>query len=207
MKNILYLTIGALALIGSTTHAHESRPAYLELQQTDDTTYTMLWKVPAKGLDARLALYVRLSEDCKIVETTRASYLGSAFVERSKISKTGGLAGAEIYIEGLSTTLTDALVRIGRLDGSTQVVRLTPSNPSFVVEATPTAMGVAKTYTILGIQYIWKGIDHLLFVACLIFIAGTGRRILRAPAWLRVRLRPRRNRPAANGNSGGIAVL
>jgi len=105
-------------------------------------------------------------------------FVGGAFVERSTISRDGGLAGGEIYIEGLSTTLTDVLVRIGRLDGSTQVVRLTPSSPSFVVDESPSFMGVANTYLVLGVQHIWSGFDHLLFVVCLVVIAGTWRRIL-----------------------------
>ena len=33
-------------------------------------------------------------------------------------------------------------------------------------------------YTRLGIEHIWTGFDHLLFVLCLIWIAGTWRRIL-----------------------------
>lgn len=162
----------------ATAHAHESRPAYLELQQKAEDTYSMLWKVPAKGPETRLGLYVRLPDDCNIVEPARSLFVSGAFVERSTIRRSGGLEGAEISIEGLSTTLTDTWVRIGRTDGSTQVVRLTPSAPSFVVEATPTATGVAKTYLLLGIQHIWNGVDHLLFVACLIPIAGTWRRIL-----------------------------
>ena len=174
----LLLLVACIAGLTMVAQAHESRPAYLELQQTSQDTYDLLWKVPARGSDRRLGLYVRLPDDCKIVVPARTAFVGAAFVERSTISRNGGLAGATIHIDGLSKTLTDVLVRIGRLDGTTQVVRLTPSTPSFVVDATPTVIGVAKTYLVLGIQHIWKGIDHLLFVACLILIAGTWRRIL-----------------------------
>ena len=177
MKRLL-LYVACFALSAVAAHAHESRPAYLELQQTSKDAYDLLWKVPARGPDMRLGLYVRLPDDCKIVGPTRTSFVGGAFVERSTIRRSGGLAGAKISIDGLSTTLTDVLVRVGRLDGSTQVVRLTPSAPSFVVDAAPTVIGVAKTYLVLGMQHIWKGVDHLLFVACLILIAGTWRRIL-----------------------------
>ena len=172
------LVVALIALSPLTAQAHESRPAYLELQQKSEDVYDVLWKVPARGPEMRLGLYVRLPDDCKIVDPVRTSFLGGAFVERSTISRSGGLAGAEIYIEGLSNTLTDVLVRIGRLDGTTQVVRLSPSAPSFVVESSPSFMGVTKTYLVLGIRHIWKGVDHLLFVTCLIFIAATWRRIL-----------------------------
>ena len=177
MKLILHY-VAFLAVLTGAAFAHESRPAYLELKQINDHTYDLLWKVPARGPKMRLGLYVRLPVDCKIVKPARSLFLGGAFVERYTISRAGGLTGAEIYIEGLSTTLTDVLVRIARLDGSTQVVRLTPSAPSFVVDAAPSFTGVAKTYLVLGVQHIWSGIDHLLFVVCLIMIAGTWRRIL-----------------------------
>jgi len=177
MKRTL-LAVALFAFSPVMAHAHESRPAYLELQQKSEDVYDVLWKVPARGSELRLGLYVRLPDDCKIVDPVRSSFLGGAFIERSTIRRSGGLAGAEIYIEGLSNTLTDVLVRIGRLDGSTQVVRLSPSTPSFVVDSAPTFIGVAKTYLVLGIRHIWKGVDHLLFVACLILIAGTWRRIL-----------------------------
>ena len=38
--------------------AHEVRPAYLELRQTGTDTYDVLWKVPARGDNMRLGIYV-----------------------------------------------------------------------------------------------------------------------------------------------------
>ena len=37
---------------------------------------------------------------------------------------------------------------------------------------------MVKTYLVFGVEHILSGMDHLLFIACLIFIAGTWRRIL-----------------------------
>ncbi len=72
--------------------------------------------------------------------------------------------------------MTDVLVRLERADGTTQVTRLSPSEPSFVVEAAPSAMQVAGTYLGLGVEHILLGIDHLLFVlALLILVEGTRR--------------------------------
>ena len=177
MKRSLLLPV-LLVLLIVPGRAHESRPAYLEFKQTETDHYDLLWKVPARGPEQRLALYVRLAEDTRVIEPARTSYVNGAFIERSAIARDGGLAGAEIYIEGLSTTLTDVLVRIQRRDGSGEVTRLTPSKPSFVVGSTPGFLDVAGTYLVLGVEHIWQGIDHLLFVACLTLIAGSKRRIL-----------------------------
>ena len=56
------------------------------------------------------------------------------------------------------------------LDGRSQVLRLTPSAPSFVVEAAPGRLRVATTYLRLGIDHILLGVDHLLFVLGLVLI-------------------------------------
>jgi hydrogenase/urease accessory protein HupE len=66
--------------------------------------------------------------------------------------------------------MTDVLVRLVRTDSSVQVARLTPSAPAFVVEATPRSLDVARAYTVLGVEHILGGIDHLLFVLGLMLI-------------------------------------
>ena len=76
-------------------------------------------------------------------------------------------------------TVVDVLVRLERLDGTTQVTRLTPSAPSFVVEAAAGAVGVARTYTVLGVEHILSGIDHLLFVLALIIITRGGWKLVK----------------------------
>ena len=162
----------------AVTHADEYRPAYLELTQTNESTFDMLWKVPAKGQRKRLSLYVVLPADVNTVSEVRSAFIGGAYIERSTIARPGGLAGVEISIKGLERVSTDALVRIQRLDGTSETARLNSTATSFVVKGAPQFWGVVNTYLVFGIEHILNGFDHLLFVACLIFIAGTWRRIL-----------------------------
>jgi hydrogenase/urease accessory protein HupE len=69
-------------------------------------------------------------------------------------------------------------VRVQRLDGTSETARLNARSTSFIVKGAPELWGVVNTYLVFGMEHILKGFDHLLFVACLIFIAGTWRRIL-----------------------------
>jgi HupE / UreJ protein len=69
-------------------------------------------------------------------------------------------------------------VRVERLDGSEQVTRLASSSPSFIVEAAPGRLEVARTYLALGIEHILTGIDHLLFVSGLLLLVTGIRRLL-----------------------------
>lgn len=154
------------------------RPAYLELRQTGLETYDVLWKVPARGDRMRLGLYAEFPEDSRSLSEPRGTMVNNALVERWTVQRTGGLTGGTIHVAGLSQSTTDVLVRLERLDGTTQVTRLTPSAPSFMVEAAPSPVQVAATYVKLGVEHIVGGIDHLLFVlALLILVRGTTRLI------------------------------
>ena len=172
---------GALlfALASSSVFAHEMRPAYLELRETAPETYAALWKVPGRGENLRLGLYVELPAGCTNITEPRATMVNNAFTERWTVKCAGGLAGGTIHIAGLASTMTDVLVRLERLDGTTQVTRLTPSAPSFVVAAAPNALEVALTYSALGVEHILSGIDHLLFVLALLIITRGGWKLVK----------------------------
>jgi hydrogenase/urease accessory protein HupE len=120
----------------------------------------------------RLGLYVELPAGCSNVTQPRASMVNNAYSERWTVNCAGGLSGGTIHIAGLSATATDVLVRLERTDGATQVTRLMPSAPSFVVEVAPQPLEVARTYLVLGVQHILGGVDHLLFVLGLLLLVG-----------------------------------
>jgi hypothetical protein len=173
MKRVL-LIFFVLFTAATSAFAHEVRPAYLELRQTGQETYDVLWKVPGRVENLRLGIYVELPAGCTNITAPRASMVNTAFTERWSMKRPGGLTGGTIHIGGLAATNTDVLVRMERLDGTTQVMRLTPSAPSFVVEAAPAALEVAGTFMVLGVEHILTGIDHLLFVLALIIITRGG---------------------------------
>jgi len=168
-----------LLLFSATALAHEVRPAYLELRQTGAETYDALWKVPGRGEDLRLGLYVELPPACTNLTRPRGSMANNAFTERWTVKCAAGFIGGRIHIAGLNATNTDVLVRLERLDGTAQVTRLTPSVPSLVVEAAPGVVEVARTYVVLGVEHILTGIDHLLFVLALLIITRGGWKLLK----------------------------
>jgi len=162
---------------GHNALAHEVRPAYLEIRQTGPESYDVLWKVPALGEDARLAIYIELPEGTRDATEPRSTFNGGAFFEHRSVRRDGGLNGRSIAIVGLSATATDVLVRIENLDGATQTERLSPTKTSFVVQAAPSRSEVAATYMRLGIEHILLGYDHLLFVLALLILVRTWRRV------------------------------
>lgn len=183
MKRTFLILVTLLAVVPGV-FAHEVRPAYLEMRQTGPDTYNAMWKVPGQGENLRFGLYVELPGGCANVTEPRGSMVSEAYSERWTVNCTGGMTGGTVHIAGLSQTMTDVLVRLERLDGTTQVTRLTPSAPSFVVEAAPRGLEVARTYLVLGVEHILLGIDHLLFVLALcLLVKGTGRLVATVTAF------------------------
>jgi len=163
----------SLVLFATSVAAHESRPAYLQLSLDDSEGVSLSFKAPAVG-NMRMSLYPNMPANCAETKAFTKYIIDGAYTESGQLICFGGLIGETVSIDGLSRTLTDVLVRVERADGSTQVVRLTPSAPSFVVAETPSAFAVANTYLAIGFEHILLGIDHLLFVlALLVLVKGT----------------------------------
>jgi hydrogenase/urease accessory protein HupE len=177
MKRFFVLFAVLCMLIAQPARSDELRPGYLELRQTGPSTYSLLFKIPARGEDLRLAVYVKLPEGTQDVEAPRISFGDGAYVERRTIRRDGGLSGHTITIEGLSATSTDVLVRIETLAGAIQTERLSPTRIAFVVQAAPGAGEVAATYLRLGVEHILFGFDHLLFVLALVILVREWRRV------------------------------
>ena len=166
-----------VVLLTQPALSDELRPGYLEMRQTSADAYDLLFKIPARGEDLRLAIYIKLPEGTQDIAPPRASFSDGAYVERRSIRRDGGLIGQAVSIEGLSATSTDVLVRIESLAGAIQTERLSPTKTSFVIQAVPDAGEVAGTYLRLGVEHILFGFDHLLFVLALVILVKTWSRV------------------------------
>jgi hydrogenase/urease accessory protein HupE len=167
LGTILAALVAALIAVPAT--AHEVRPAYLDMRETVANEFAVVWKVPAQG-EMRLGLHARLPESCAEKSEPVRSLEGGAWLERWTVGCAGGLKGAEIGVDGLASTMTDALVRIEYTTGDMEIARLLPEAPTFVAAGTQTSLEVARTYFLLGVDHILSGLDHLLFVLALMLL-------------------------------------
>ena len=176
------LSRGVLLLVllwlggGGQALSHEVRPAYLELRARSDTRFDMMLKLPALGgrpLQVRLDMPV----GCQ-VEQTGAQDTPGALVVVGRVICTASPYGRTARLAGLQNTLTDALVRVVQPSGEVATLRLTPDNPDFAVPRPTSRLDVFRTYGALGVEHILTGFDHLAFVAGLLLLVGSLRRLL-----------------------------
>jgi hydrogenase/urease accessory protein HupE len=159
-----------LLLVVPAAQAHETRPAYLQITETQPGRFQVLWKVPQRG-DLMLGLQVQWPAACRDAAPATRDMLGDAvIVQRLLACGTSGLIGQPLAVEGLAATITDVLARIAFLDGRVQTNLMTPGSPSFVVQGRRPSLDVAYEYVRLGAEHILLGIDHLLFVLGLLLI-------------------------------------
>ena len=175
MRKLLAVILCTLVVLPAA--AHEVRPGYLAINETAADEFRVQWKVPARG-QMRLAIYPILPDNCTATSEPLTRNIAASFMDTWTVSCPGGMTGGTIFIDGLSSLLTDTLVRITMLDGSTRVARLSPSSPAFEVPEAPTLMQVASTYLGLGVEHILLGIDHLLFVLALLLLVRGVRQIV-----------------------------
>ena len=150
--------------------AHESRPAYLEIEETAPGQFSVLWRTPVLA-GMRLPLVLTMPGAVKNVKPPVVQELADSLVERRWIDAgPSGLAGQRIEIAGLQFTITDVLVRIELLDGRTMQTIARPSQPWVEVTASQSRWEAMGTYVVEGIRHILLGVDHLLFVLGLLLI-------------------------------------
>ena len=155
--------------------AHESRPAYLEINETAHGRYDVLWRTPLLA-GMRLPVVLTFPDNVPNVTEPALRQLPDSLVERRVIEASGaGLAGTRIEFTGLQGTITDVLVRVHLRDGARSTTLVHPSRPWVEITASRGLIAVAGAYLWHGIEHILFGYDHLLFVLALMLIVSRGR--------------------------------
>jgi hydrogenase/urease accessory protein HupE len=182
LRVLPWLFAGALAV--PTARAHEARPAYLEIKETSPNQFSVLWRTPVLA-GMRLPVILAMPNDVKNVKEPVEQELADSLLERRWIDAgANGLAGKRIEFRGLQATITDVLVRVEMLDGRRWTTLVHPSQAWVELTGAPSKLQVAAAYLRLGIEHIWTGVDHLLFIlALMILVKGTRRLIATVTAF------------------------
>ena len=170
--------MGFLFMVNTTVNAHEIRPGFLQIEQIDETTYNVFWKIPRLG-DAIPKIYLNFPIDFIVDELKKPNPIPGFLLYAYQIKSKSPLNGQTIGIDGLSKTLIDVLVNVTFLNGEKISFMLQPNKAYMVIPAKETVMNTVKTYLILGFEHILLGIDHLLFVLALLLITPGFKKLIK----------------------------
>jgi hypothetical protein len=87
-----------------------------------------------------------------------------------------------LEVTGIGESYSAALVRITWLDGRSRTYSLTGAHAGVQLfgayDDQRGAREILQAYTVLGVEHILSGLDHLMFVICLLFLVGFNRRLV-----------------------------
>ena len=160
------------------TFAHESRPLFVEITETEAGVYQLQYKIPSTIPDFNLPV-VSLADSFEALDQVVVYQTAAGFVKKQSFRAASGLNGTEVRIRyPVMNPSVSCIMKVVLLNGQKFNKLLGPDELTWVVPDKESWAGVAKQYTILGIQHILEGWDHLLFLICLMLVAGVGRKLL-----------------------------
>ncbi|HSM29646.1 MAG TPA: HupE/UreJ family protein [Woeseiaceae bacterium] len=172
------LFIACALTCATLAEAHDARPNFVEIIETDPNVFSVQWKIPATVPDRALPT-IRMPDSCTTDARLAMQQSGGAYQGRLVYECPDGLSGRQVSIEfPIINPSLSSLFQVRLLNGEQYVRILKPEERSWTVPDAENKLAVAGQYTLLGIEHIWIGIDHLLFVACLLLIARTPRKVL-----------------------------
>jgi len=158
----------AAALLPAPARAHEMSMAEMEVRETAPGEFFWHWSAQNDKRPMGDDLKPQWPESC----ATGPNVLHC---------QSAGLKGT-LTIDGVGKRYSAAIVKVVWLDGQTSVHTLTGAQPSVQLYGSAEDQRgrgeIARAYTRLGIEHILSGIDHLLFVAGLLFLVGFRRRLI-----------------------------
>jgi hydrogenase/urease accessory protein HupE len=178
IKNFIRVFILVWTACLTQVWAHEIRPAYLQINQSDPEHYQVLWKVPSRG-ETVSNIQPEFDPAFKLEQSSPETVLEGFVIFHYQLTGSHPLQGTALKINNLPLTTIDVLVNLHLQDGQKYSFLIQPSTNEILIPQTPTKWNVVKTYTILGIEHILLGFDHLLFVLALIILTKGAMRIVK----------------------------
>ena len=175
---ILKVVLLFLFLYSLSLFADEIRPCYLQIKTIDKNNYDIIFKIPAKHKKLLKTLHVEFDEGIKKNNNIAAVLVDGSYIKYYQLQTDKPLQGTSLHIKGLSASSSEVLLRVIDEDANVISHSISPKNPHYTFVSELGTMQTIKTYTVLGIEHILDGTDHLLFVACLVMIAGTFSKLL-----------------------------
>lgn len=182
IARLLLALAACLALLAAPARADDNRPFTLTVEPVAGDRFELTWKIPP-NLDAAVLPALSMPQGCTVQGQPRAWSDALGHWQSRVWACPQGLAGRAITITwprgnpGLAT-----IARVHQAPGVVATVLLQPGERVLPIPAAQgpdaRASNPFMEFLRLGMEHIATGWDHLLFVAGLIVIAGTWRRVL-----------------------------
>jgi hypothetical protein len=179
MERKIFLLFCLWGVFTVSSFSHESRPLFIHIGELAKGLYDVKVNIPNSVTDnnipeIRLPTIFVKNEALSSFEKTASGY-----VENYQFLSDGeSLKGDSVflYFPAFNPSIT-SILQIDWMDGRSHTMVLGPQEHSFYIPEDISAWTVIHQYLKLGIEHIWAGIDHLLFLLCLIIVVQFNRKL------------------------------
>ena len=160
------LALWLVLLVGAPASAHEMSMAEMAMHETARGEFVWQWTAGMRADSGDL----------------RPEWPSGCVAEANNLRcGPAGLAGT-LGMAGVGKGFSAVLVKLHWLDGGLRVYTLTAGQPTVQLYGSADDQRgwgeIASAYTVLGVEHILSGYDHLLFVISLLFLVGFQRRLV-----------------------------
>ena len=157
--------VAILWLLALQCFAHEMRPAFAQLVETEEGISATLRQPLVRGFRPDLALDLG---GCRLGAEIISQRQEGTLIQSWQEYCDQALSQSTLAIRNLYPGVSEVLVSITHLDGSVQRFVVRPDNP--VVNLGEADSPLLPAYLELGIEHLLAGLDHVLFVIALMVL-------------------------------------
>ena len=180
-RSITGLALLVVLLLPNQAQAHRFAPSLFKLVESSQHNYSVVWKTPTEA-NSNIALRPTWPVSCEIKSERPAVREGTGTVSNWTLvcDQLGdsGLVGHRLGVTGLAENKASAMVTLSLVDGRDYQRVLNAKTQHFLVPEAPSPKKLITQYSVLGIEHIWSGLDHLMFVFGLLLLVGVGSSLL-----------------------------
>jgi len=165
--------------VAQPLRAHDARPLSIFITEQQKNAYRVDVRMPP-SIEADNRPEIVFPDGCTarsgVVRQITDAFARTMFVTCATLRN--GLEGERLRVQyALFNPSLSTLLRYSPATGDTRTTVLSPEQSEWIVPRAPSWASVAGGYLLLGIEHIWAGVDHLLFVTGLLLLAKKPRRI------------------------------
>ncbi|MFT7042899.1 MAG: hypothetical protein ACJAW7_001658 [Candidatus Azotimanducaceae bacterium] len=178
---IVGLAVFCALSLPNQAQAHRFAPSLFKIVETTQGNFNVVWKTPTETT-SNILLQPTWPVSCEVKRQSPAAREGTGTISSWTLScdQLGdrGLVGQALGVAGLAENQASAMVMLTLRDGRYYQHIVNAENPRFLVPSAPSQTKVMTDYPLLGIEHIWSGLDHLMFVFGLLLLVGGGTHLL-----------------------------
>ena len=159
-------------------NAHEARPLYISLKETNNGNIVAHLKFP-ETIPINEGPILLIPDGCMVMNGIGSIKNPQTWISPVSFRCQSGLSEKIFSIKyAAGNPAITSLIRIAWRDGSETIKILPPNELSWSFPKEQKFFDVAVSYFKLGVEHIWTGIDHLLFVAALVMLVTRINRLI-----------------------------